>query len=35
MNKKFVYGWGINDANYVVCPRIDGKIVWCPLQKME
>jgi hypothetical protein len=26
---KLVYGFGINDADYVVCPTIDGKQVWC------
>ena len=25
-----VYRVGINDANYVVCPRVNGKIVRCP-----
>ena len=28
--KKLVRGVGINDADYVVCPRINGKGVWCP-----
>jgi hypothetical protein len=29
-NKKLVYGVGINDANYVVKPTINGKRVVCP-----
>lgn len=28
--KKLVEGVGINDANYEVCPRINGKVKWCP-----
>jgi len=28
---KLVYGVGVNDADYVVCPKgADGKQVWCP-----
>lgn len=31
MNKrKLIYGWGINDADYNVHPRIDGKRFMCP-----
>jgi len=30
MTKKLVYGWGINDADYIVCPRgEDEKQHWC------
>lgn len=29
-NNKLVYGVGINDADYVVCPTINGKQVVCP-----
>lgn len=29
-NRKPIYGVGINDANYVVVPTVDGKKVWCP-----
>ena len=28
-----VYSWGINDANYVVQPIINGKQVWCPFYR--
>lgn len=27
---RLVYGWGINDANYVVQPTVNGKRVICP-----
>jgi len=27
---KLVYGWGINDADYVTRPTVNGKEVWCP-----
>lgn len=27
---KLVYGFGINDVDYVVCPTVNGKRVWCP-----
>jgi hypothetical protein len=28
---KLVYGVGVNDADYVVCPKgADGRAVWCP-----
>lgn len=30
MNKKLVYGVGVNDADYVVCPSVNGKQVMCP-----
>lgn len=26
---KLIYGWGVNDADYVVQPTVDGKRVWC------
>lgn len=29
-NKKLIYGNGINDADYVVCPKIYGKRIFCP-----
>jgi len=25
-----IYGWGINDVDYVICPTINGKRSWCP-----
>ena len=28
--RKLVYGIGINDANYTVCPVVEGKRAWCP-----
>jgi hypothetical protein len=28
--RKLVYGFGFNDADYVVYPRIDGKQIMCP-----
>ena len=31
---KLVCGVGINDADYVVCPTIDGKQVWCPFYQV-
>jgi hypothetical protein len=30
MKTKLVFGWGINDADYEVQPRIDGNKVMCP-----
>lgn len=30
MKNKFVYGVGINDADYFVQPRVNGKVLWCP-----
>lgn len=32
--RKTVCGVGINDSNYVVAPRINGKIVFCPFYKV-
>lgn len=32
-NRKSIYGVGINDANYAVRPRIDGKPIICPFYK--
>lgn len=31
---KLVHGVGINDADYAVCPRVDGKIQWCPFYRV-
>lgn len=31
--QRLVYGWGINDADYVVQPTINGKQVWCPFYR--
>lgn len=31
--KKLVQGVGVNDANYVVCPVVDGKLVRCPFYR--
>ena len=31
---KLVHGVGINDAGYAVCPRVDGKIQWCPFYRV-
>ena len=28
--RKLVYGVGVNDADYVVQPKINGVVVWCP-----
>lgn len=28
--RKLVRGFGINDADYAVCPRVNGRKVWCP-----
>ena len=25
-----IYGKGINDADYVVCPKVEGIVKWCP-----
>jgi hypothetical protein len=30
---RLVYGFGINDADYVVYPKVDGKRIWCPFYK--
>ena len=30
---KLVHGVGVNDADYVVNPTINGKIVWCPFYR--
>lgn len=30
---KLIYGVGINDADYVVCPKINGKQEWCPFYR--
>tara|TARA_R110000782_G_scaffold223191_1_gene310208 strand:+ start:169 stop:741 length:573 start_codon:yes stop_codon:yes gene_type:complete len=30
---KLIYGVGINDANYTVGPKINGKQLWCPFYK--
>ena len=29
-----VYGWGINDADYVVQPTVNGKSVWCSFSQV-
>lgn len=31
---KLVYGWGVNDADYAVQPRVGGKTQWCPYYKV-
>lgn len=28
--RRLVHGWGINDADYTVCPSINGRQVMCP-----
>lgn len=33
MAKKLVYGVGINDADYTVCPTVNGKQVMCPFYR--
>lgn len=33
MARKLVYGVGINDADYIVCPKINGKQAMCPFYK--
>lgn len=33
-SRKLVFGIGINDAEYMVCPRINGKKVMCPYYKV-
>lgn len=30
MAKKLVRGVGVNDADYAVCPTVNGRSVWCP-----
>ena len=31
--RKLVHGVGVNDADYVVCGKVNGKRVWCPYYK--
>jgi hypothetical protein len=32
--RKLVHGVGINDANYMVCPKVNGKNSFCPYYKV-
>lgn len=32
--RRLVHGVGINDAEYMVCPKVNGKNSWCPYYKV-